>query len=179
MKSATNSQGNDLEVAESLLREIAATRHLSCEEHMTERTDAQEGRMIPRERGFLDPAKMPAEVFDYVRELHRYWWRVVQAVSPGTSGVLTDHIPCTVELVETAFRSERVALDEAVAISDYLHTLDVLQPLAWHMARGLSEALASRLREAADKCAPMEQFAYSESPAPKWPRLESMPPKEK
>jgi hypothetical protein len=36
----------------------------------------------------------------------------------------------------------RVAAQEALRISEYLHTLDVLQPLAWHMARGLSIRLA-------------------------------------
>ena len=35
----------------------------------------------------------------------------------------------------------------AIAISDYLHSLDCLQPLAWHQARGLSERLATVITE--------------------------------
>lgn len=68
---------------------------------MTERTDAPPQRMKERERGFLTPANMPEDVFDYIRELHDYFWRVVQAVNgPGCSGDLQDYIPGTVAKLE-------------------------------------------------------------------------------
>ena len=38
-------------------------------------------------------------------------------------------------------------LNLATVISDYLHTLDITQPLAWYMARGISEAIAQNILE--------------------------------
>lgn len=36
--------------------------------------------------------------------------------------------------------------ETATTISDYLHTLEVAQPLEWHMARGLSIKLAALIQ---------------------------------
>lgn len=56
--------------------------------------------MKKRPRGFLDPGLMPAEVFDYVRELHDLLWRVVRAQRPGASGDVSDLIEPAIEALE-------------------------------------------------------------------------------
>jgi len=54
--------------------------------------------------------------------------------------------PSAADFEDWKYRAtERVVSPEfqlAVIISDFLHTLDGVQALAWHMARGLSERIA-------------------------------------
>jgi len=44
--------------------------------------------MKEREPGFLNPKRMPADVFDYIVELHELLWRVARIAKPGASGEL-------------------------------------------------------------------------------------------
>lgn len=51
----------------------------------------------------------------------------------------------------------------AIRLSDYLHTLDVCQPLAWHMARGLSEQLATQARTPSGQAEDAARYAWLRS----------------
>lgn len=48
-----------------------------------------------------------SEIFDYIRELHLYLWRVVRAVSPGASGSLRHYVDDVVEHLENEMRGTR------------------------------------------------------------------------
>ena len=45
----------------------------------------------------IDPA---SEIFDYISELHRYLWRVINAVNPKAGGSLCDHADRHIEWLE-------------------------------------------------------------------------------
>lgn len=53
-----------------------------------------------REWGFL-ASVANEEVFDYVQELHRYLWRFIEALEPGTGGHLRDHLDRVIDNLET------------------------------------------------------------------------------
>ena len=65
--------------------------------------------MKPRERGFLDPKKLPEEVFDYVRELHDLLWRVARIVNPGASGDLSDMVEDAIGVLEATYAAQSEA----------------------------------------------------------------------
>lgn len=58
--------------------------------------------MKPRENGFLKPDRMPADVFDYIKELHQLLWRVARIQSPGASGDIADLIEPAVQRLEAS-----------------------------------------------------------------------------
>jgi len=60
--------------------------------------------MKPRTNGFLSEKNIShdSEIFDYIAELHDYLWRVVRAVSPGSSGMLTKKVDEAITLIENA-----------------------------------------------------------------------------
>jgi len=61
-----------------------------------------------------DEINHDGEIFDYIKELHDYLWRVIWAVTPGASGTIRDHIDRAVETLE-ANRPEAKALVDALA----------------------------------------------------------------
>ena len=75
--------------------------------------------MKERERGFLAPDKLPADVFDYVRELHELLWRVARVAYPGASGDLTDLIEGAIERLEK-HRTEAGPSIEAINSARYV-----------------------------------------------------------
>jgi len=66
--------------------------------------------MKPRTNGFLSEKNIShdSEIFDYIAELHDYLWRVVRAVSPGSSGMLTKKVDEAITLIENSYATERV-----------------------------------------------------------------------
>jgi hypothetical protein len=84
---------------------------------------------------------MPDEIRDereYTREEMREACRNNYNAALATFTLSQETVELLRQEVET--RSRRTMA--AVAIADYLHTLDLTAPLAWHMARGLAERLA-------------------------------------
>ena len=54
------------------------------------------------------------EIFDYIKELHAYLWRVIWAVTPGASGTINDHIDRAIDSLEASMPDVK-ALAEALA----------------------------------------------------------------
>jgi len=73
--------------------------------------------MKPRERGFIGEDKVDhdGEVFDYIRELHSYLWRVVRVVSPGASGSLCAFLDKAIEKLE---EEEEISDIEMIGLLD-------------------------------------------------------------
>lgn len=59
--------------------------------------------MKQRPRGFLnDLRRADPESFDYIKELHQFWWRAAKAMFPGASGDVGDYIPRIVAKLESS-----------------------------------------------------------------------------
>ena len=53
------------------------------------------------------------EIFDYIKELHDYLWRVIWAVTPGASGTISDRIDRAVETLEARESKVKALVDAA------------------------------------------------------------------
>ena len=58
------------------------------------------------------------EIFDYIKELHAYLWRVIWAVTPGASGTISDRIDRAVETLEARESKVKALVDAARAVVD-------------------------------------------------------------
>jgi 3-methyladenine DNA glycosylase Mpg len=58
--------------------------------------------MKQRNEGFLSEKHIDqsGEIFDYIRELHSYLWRIVRTQIPSAQGKLCDYLDVAMELLE-------------------------------------------------------------------------------
>ena len=63
--------------------------------------------MKNRENGFLSEEKIDhdGEIFDYIKEVHSYLWRIVRVAYPGASGYMNDYLDAAIEKLESAEQS--------------------------------------------------------------------------
>ncbi len=62
--------------------------------------------MKDRPNGFLAEENIDhdSEIFDYIKELHEYLWRVIRAVNAGENGHLSESLDKNIEALEKCFK---------------------------------------------------------------------------
>ena len=82
--------------------------------------------MKDRLDGFLSEEHIDhgGEIFDYIRELHHYLWRVVRVVSPGSSGNLDDYVDGAIDELERDFFKPHntEAIIDVSLLKDFIET---------------------------------------------------------
>ena len=60
------------------------------------------------------------EIFDYIKELHAYLWRVIRAVTPGASGTIDDHIDRAIDTLEARAPEVEALADALSELADLM-----------------------------------------------------------